>query len=86
MGDHRAVHPAREVWRAAAHDGHARGCERAALRCVERWGVADAAQMLPAGLDGAPVFLRLAERRTVRDDQRPSVPTPVRQLPPEVYP
>jgi hypothetical protein len=31
--------------------------------------MANAAQMLPTGLDGAPIFLRLAERRIVRDDQ-----------------
>ena len=69
MVDNRAVHPACEVWRAAAHDGHARGRECIALRCIERRRLANAAQMLPTGLDGAPIFLRLTERRIVRDDK-----------------
>ena len=72
MVGHRAVRAPGEVWRAATHDGHARGVECAALGCIERRRVADAAQMLPAGFDGAAVFLRLAQRRIVPDDQHRS--------------
>ena len=66
-----AVHSACEDRRSAADDGHARGCERAAVHSVERRRVADVAQMLCPGVDGAALFLRLAEHRLVRARSTP---------------
>jgi hypothetical protein len=55
--------------RTTAQDVPSPGDERGPVYCIERWGMADDAQMLPAGLDGARVFLRVAQQRSARRDQ-----------------
>ena len=58
--------PLAKSGRSQADQRHARGIERGALYRLEWLCVADATQMLSAGLNRAPLFLCLAQYRIVR--------------------
>ena len=63
--------PGAQRW-AVPHDGATRRDGRDLVYCFERLRMADAAQMLPARLNGARLFLRVAGQRIAGDHQPPA--------------
>ena len=72
------VHPCGQAERSPPNHGHARGGECLALHRGKRVRLATFAQMLPAGLDGPALFLRLARRWFARGDEHSAGHEPAR--------
>lgn len=73
-----AVYPTGQAWRPSSDDGHARGCECLALYRGKWLRLAASAQVLSAGIDGAALFLRLAQHRFARGHEHGARDEPTR--------